>query len=200
MELTKDDAPICRILFNKETHAMALTMYGDRAKEIYGYIRKEIIRVDFIDSIGWATYLILSDERTCDFFFMNNILDYSKLEGLSIKQLLIESPIAEKIWESGKLNPYINKLDWWDFSTVLTKSPITEKIWDSNLYDCSNVGKLSQYGITKILAESPIAEKIWDSRKLDLYLNYLEEFQIKRIFNESPIAEKIKASGKLKLK
>ncbi len=39
MELTKNDAHICRILFDQSTHDMAIAMYGDRAKKIWGYFR-----------------------------------------------------------------------------------------------------------------------------------------------------------------
>ncbi len=113
MELTEYDVHICRVLFNKETHPMGIALYGDRAKEIYKYVCKEITcQDDFFgcrEGIFWR--MVLFRQPLADFFFDNNLMDFSCFNGFNIACIFVWSPICEKIWDSGKLDPYLYKLN-----------------------------------------------------------------------------------------
>ncbi len=167
MELTQDDVPICRILFNEDTHAMALAMYGERAREIYEYIHTSHFHKDFFKyPIGDAFEKILRKEPLASFFFDNNLINFSFLSGDDITYPLIYSPICEKIWDSGSLDLYLYKLDGYYIYRILTISPICDKIWNSGkLYPY--LTKLNDYYIELVLSESPIANKIKQSGKLN---------------------------------
>lgn len=169
MKLTQDDVHVCRILFNKDTHAMAIAMYGERAKEIYKYVCKKVLGdTDFFKfEIGDALENIIRKEPLASFFFENNLVDFSCFNGIDIRYILNESILAEKIWDLNLLDNFL---------------------W-----------KMGTYDIHYILIESPICEKIWDSGKLEHYLHKLHTAHIQWTLKLSPIADKIKASGKLKL-
>ncbi len=107
MELTQDDVHICRILFNKETHALAIALYGDRTKEIYHYVHNKALFIDFFEHrLGTAFEQILIEKSTASFFFDNGLVDFSCFTGGDIVFVLNYSPIADKILDSGELNPY----------------------------------------------------------------------------------------------
>ncbi len=169
MKLTQDDAHVCRVLFNKDTHAMALAMYGDRAKEIYKFVCDTIdINVEFFfqGGIGDRFERILRHESLANFFFGNRLIDFSSLTHDDIRCFFLKSPISDNILTSGVLNSYLHKINGFD--------------------------------IYVILALSPICEKIWNSGKLYLYLHKMDNDNISWLLRESPIADKIKQSGKLK--
>ncbi len=198
MELTQDDVPICRILFNEGTHAMALAMYGDRAKEIYKFVC-EIIGGNFFADIKWCSCFILRSKLISKFFFENNLIDFSVLSENHVKDILHFSPIAGKIWDSSKLDFCLEKIGKWHAKELLVHSRLSKKVWESGKLD-SRLGELDGYDILCILTRHQIAEKVWDSGKLDAYLHKLDNYEIEYIFKKSPIKDKIKASGKLSLK
>lgn len=95
MELTKKDVPICKMIFTESTHEMGMLMYGERAKEIYGFVCNTVLgRYD-------------------------------------IHEILTRCPVAEKIWDSGKLDPYLHKMDKLDVQWTLMYSPIADNIYFS---------------------------------------------------------------------
>ncbi len=197
MELTKYDVHICRILFNKDTHDMAVALYGDRAREIYKFICNAVFEGhDFFQDTEWSFFKILIDERTCNFFFENNL--YS-LVSWNFMYSLSNSPIADKILNSRQFDSYTNRINGDIVREILTNSPVLDKIWDDGKIS-NYLHKLSGRQIRKILIESPIAEKIWHSGKLDPYFGKLKDYDIYHILDEPPIADKIIQSGKLNLK
>lgn len=131
MRLTQSDRHIYRVLFKKDTHDMALALYGERAKVIYHYIRRIALhRKGFFEYIrvGHAFEEILEQEPSASFFFDNNLIDFGCLGGSDIHGILKWSPIAEKIWDSAKLDAYLNKLDAYHIKLLLEESPIKDKI------------------------------------------------------------------------
>ncbi len=130
MELTQDDAHICRVLFNEDTHDMALAMYGDRAEKIYNSISNKALggKDFFFFRVGDAFERILREEGIANFFFEHSLVDFYCFNWEDICWCLIYSPIADKIWDSGELDPNLNKLDDFSIERLLDESPITEKI------------------------------------------------------------------------
>ncbi len=167
MELTQDDVPICRILFNKETHAMALAMYGDRAREIYSFICGDILKGnDFFEYETGVAFEILRKEPIASFFFDNSLINFSYFCDVDICFIFKWSTIVEKIWDSGELDNYLHILGGYEIKMILIKSPMAEKVWDSGKLD-PYLNKLDIYDFEKILSESPIADKIRESGKLN---------------------------------
>ncbi len=200
MELTQDDVPICRILFNKKTHAMALAMYGDRAREIYSFICGDILKGnDFFEYETGVAFEILRKEPIASFFFDNSLINFSYFCDVDICFIFKWSTIVEKIWDSGELDNYLYKLHGFNIYKILANSPICDKIWDSGKLD-PYLYKLHGFNIYRILANSPICDKIWDSGKLGSYFHKMDDDDIFWLLSESPIADKIKASGKIKQK
>ncbi len=130
MELTKNDVHICRILFNKETHPMALAMYGDRAKEIYEFVCKKVLGdYDFFDhKIDLTFYKILTHKTLANFFLENDLVNFSCFDSMYIHYILVNSPIKEKIWDSGRFDSYLYKFSNAHANRLLDESPIADKI------------------------------------------------------------------------
>ncbi|MBT9145825.1 MAG: hypothetical protein DDT42_01702 [candidate division WS2 bacterium] len=130
MELTENDVPICKVLFNEETHAMALAMYGDRAKEIYNYVcDKGFQGKDFFgyrEGIFWR--MMLLRQPLADFFFDNNLINFGCLDAHDICYILKWSSVCGKIWDSGRFDSYLDKLKDWSIEWILAESPISDKI------------------------------------------------------------------------
>ncbi len=201
MKLTQDDVPICRILFNKYTHDMAIAMYGERAKEIYKFICNTVFEGhDFFGFDKGETFKwLLYEEPTASFFFDNSLINFSYFCDVDIYFIFRWSTIVEKIWDSGELDNYLYKLHGFNIYKILANSPICDKIWDSGKLD-PYLYKLHGFNIYRILANSPICDKIWDSGKLGSYFHKMDDDDIFWLLSESPIADKIKASGKIKQK
>ncbi len=140
MDLTKDDVHICRVLFNKDTHAMAIALYGDRAREIYKYICYATLgSSDFFQyRIGSAFEKILYQDPIASFFFDNGLIDYSLFSNGDIYNLIMRSLIAEKIWDSGKLDAYLYKLEDYHIRWILSLSYIRDKIKKSGKLKLQN--------------------------------------------------------------
>lgn len=45
MELTEEDIEICKLLFNEETHQLAIELYQERAKVIFEFVNSEISKI-----------------------------------------------------------------------------------------------------------------------------------------------------------
>ncbi len=129
MELTQDDVHIFRVLFNKETHAMTIALYGERAKEIYNFVCDKVLFDDFFRyRMGCALEFMLREKSTASFFFENNLIDFSCFNNYDISSILIWSPICEKIWDSGKLDPHLHKLNDDYIKWIFEDSSLRNKI------------------------------------------------------------------------
>lgn len=78
--------------------------------------------------MGTIFEVILKKESVASFFFDNNLIDFSCFNGDNLYYILARSPISEKIWDSGVLKPYLNKLTYNHILRLLGYSPIQEKI------------------------------------------------------------------------
>lgn len=133
MRFTEKDVPICKMIFNEATHEMGMLMYQERAREIYKFICDTCLDSwDFFEyKVDDSFAEILIRKPTASFFFDNNLIDFDCFNRYNIQNVLILSPIVKRVWDSGKLDSYLYRLDDWNIQLILEKSPIADKIKES---------------------------------------------------------------------
>ncbi len=135
MKFKKSDAHILRILLNQSTHAMAIAMYGDRAKKIMTYIKRVTHSNDYFEDTSFnLCWLICSDKKNANFLLDNDLININQIVDSDLS-FLFKTSIAEKLWDSGKLDPHLDRINGRGISEILTDSPIAEKVWDSGKLD-----------------------------------------------------------------
>lgn len=97
------DVEICKLLFSKKTHKKAISMYGERARYIWSNVKRLMDYSGFLSDKSYMYRTLLSSVETADFFFSNDLIKFSTISKQDIGYILVNSPIADKIKESGKI-------------------------------------------------------------------------------------------------
>lgn len=78
-------------------------MYGERARYIWSNVKRLMDYSGFLSDKSYMYRTLLSSVETADFFFSNDLIKFSTISKQDIGYILVNSPIADKIKESGKI-------------------------------------------------------------------------------------------------